>query len=155
MADVPAIVEQWQDPELVRRFAVVVPFTAESARSFVDRADDEWARSRAAYLAVVDDADDRVVGGCDLSDLDRGRNGGWADVGYWIAGPDRGRGLATAAVAMLLDWAVAELGIDRFFLEVEPDNVASVRLATHLGFTPDATWRTDHGRRLERYTRRV
>jgi RimJ/RimL family protein N-acetyltransferase len=95
------------------------------------------------------------VGGCDLSDLDDERAGGWADVGYWIAAPERGRGLATAAVLALIDWGVGGLGVERLSLEVEPDNVASVRLARRLGFAPGGTWRFDHGRRLERYTRAV
>jgi RimJ/RimL family protein N-acetyltransferase len=149
--DVDAITEQWQDAELVRRFAVDAPFSADDGARFIANANDQWDRGEAAYLAIVDADDGRVLGGCDLSDLDGARDGEPVDVGYWIAAPERGRGLAGRAIGQLVEWAAAELGATRFFLEVEPDNTPSVRLAERLGFRPDGSTRRDRYRSLDRY----
>ena len=81
-------------------------------------------------LAVVDPETDEILGGCDLSDLD---GDGPADVGYWVAAAHRGQNVAVRAVAALLGWARRDLGIDAFALELEPDNAASVAVATSAG----------------------
>ena len=59
-------------------------------------------------------------------------------------------------MAALLDWAAARARhLDAFFLELEPDNAASIGVATALGFAPDGTERRDRSttpaRTLARY----
>ena len=61
-------------------------------------------------LAVAD-AGGRLIGTVGLMEVDRER--GYGELGYWTAAPARGRGAASRAVALLRDWAHAELGLCR------------------------------------------
>lgn len=64
---------------------------------------------------------------------DYGKNA--AEFGYSIFLNYRQRGYATEAVKAMMDWAAQEFGICRFLASVSPDNTASLRLITKLGFT--------------------
>jgi RimJ/RimL family protein N-acetyltransferase len=57
-----------------------------------------------------------------------------------VAGPERGRGVASAAVGVICDWAFAN-GLERLHLVVHPDNEASHRVAQRCGFTREGTLR--------------
>jgi RimJ/RimL family protein N-acetyltransferase len=151
IADIDPLVEIWQDPELRRRF-VIPTTTTPTIEVFIRDAGRSWTAGAACMLAVVDPESDEILGGCDLSDLD---GDGRADVGYWVAAAHRGQNVAVRAVTALLDWARTELHLAAFFLEVEPDNAASIAVASTLGFVPDGTERRDRSttpaRTLARY----
>ncbi len=60
--------------------------------------------------------------------------GRYGEIGYWVAAPARGRGLATRALTLLRDWAVGELGLERIELLIHVENERSQRLAERTGF---------------------
>jgi RimJ/RimL family protein N-acetyltransferase len=69
-----------------------------------------------------------------------GRLGPWMpecwpgpEVGYGIVPSRWGRGYATEGVAAAIDWAHGELGWDDVIHCIDPDNVASIRVAERLG----------------------
>ncbi len=64
------------------------------------------------------------------------------EVGYWLAAPARGRGVATRAVRLLCAWAFEELSLARIQLHTLPGNVASERLAERAGFTREGLLRS-------------
>jgi RimJ/RimL family protein N-acetyltransferase len=94
-SDIPAIVEACQDPEIPRWTTVPSPYTEEDARAFVTggvpgRADD-------LQLAIVAAAGDELLGSVGLFSPAEGVG----EVGYWVAAPARGRGVAARAVGLL------------------------------------------------------
>src|SRR5580693_2171345 len=68
------------------------------------------------------------------------------EVGWRLAGPFRGRGLATEAGAAALEFGFTTGGLERIVSIYEPDNVASGRVMERLGFVP---WLTTSGPRGE------
>jgi RimJ/RimL family protein N-acetyltransferase len=58
---------------------------------------------------------------------------GEAELAYWIRAAQRGRGHATRALSLTADWA-SRLGFHHLWLEVEPGNQASQRVAIKAGF---------------------
>jgi len=74
------------------------------------------------------------------------------EVGCCLTPAARGRGLATAALRALTDWAFSALGLGRVQVFVATDNVAALRLAERAGFRHEgvlrAYWEGD-GRRLD------
>ena len=148
--DVDDLTEIWQDPELQRRFGVAPPVTGESIATYVDGVARRWRDGVQVSLAIV--VDDTLVGGCDLDHLD----GDQPDLGYWLAPSARGRGFATRASTLLLDWAHAALDLDDLSVEIEPDNAASIAVAERLGFTRMSGVETADGtRRLILYARPI
>jgi RimJ/RimL family protein N-acetyltransferase len=79
------------------------------------------------------DGDDRMCGSVRLRDVD-GRSGS-ANVGYLLAADHVGRGLATRAVAGVVDWAFTVLQLHRVELRCVASNRASAAVAGRLGFT--------------------
>jgi RimJ/RimL family protein N-acetyltransferase len=104
------------------------PYTAASAAAFLERACAEQPRSS---FAIATDAE--LIGGIKL------QRGGdvhhrSAEVGYWLAVPFWGRGIATRAVRALADWAFANHDLVRLFAGVFETNPASARVLEKAGF---------------------
>jgi RimJ/RimL family protein N-acetyltransferase len=134
-ADVAALVEACQDPEIARRTLVPSPYTEDDARSYLQRVTAGWQDGGRASFAVVEaTGHDVPLGAAGLPVID------WhqlaADVGYWLAAPARGRGFATRAVELLAGWAFGPLGLERLELRTNEDNAASHAVARRAGFAP-------------------
>jgi RimJ/RimL family protein N-acetyltransferase len=130
-ADVPAMVAACQDPEIPRWTRVPSPYLREDAVRFLALAAAEARAGEGVALAVCD-ADDRLIGTIGLMEVDRGR--GYGEIGYWIAAAARGRGAAARAVALVRDWAHAELGLSEIEILAHRDNRASQLVAERAGF---------------------
>ncbi|SDD31051.1 ribosomal-protein-alanine N-acetyltransferase [Actinokineospora iranica] len=62
-------------------------------------------------------------------------------VGYWVAGDVVGGGVATAAVAMVVDHCFSSAGLHRIEATVRPENTASLRVLAKLGFRQEGVFR--------------
>lgn len=80
--------------------------------------------------AITCAADGPALGWVSLYDI---RNGN-AGAGYILNKAVRGRGLVRAALAQLLDIALCERNLHRIYLDIDPENSASIRLAQSMGF---------------------
>jgi ribosomal-protein-alanine N-acetyltransferase len=90
------------------------------------------------YLAIANDAD-LLIGFVRIG-LGRDRSG---ELGYAIRREDWGKGYATEATTLMLDFGFETLGLHRIQAACGPDNRASQRLLARLGFTPEGRIR-DH-----------
>jgi RimJ/RimL family protein N-acetyltransferase len=129
--DVPDIVAACVDPEIPRWTRVPSPYTREDAERFLAIAATEAAAGEGVALAVCGD-DGRLIGTIGLMELDREH--GVGELGYWTAARARGRGAATRAVALVRDWAHAELGLSALEILAHRDNRPSQRVAERAGF---------------------
>jgi ribosomal-protein-serine acetyltransferase len=83
------------------------------------------------YHFTIRETDGRVVGVLSLEGLsDTGR----AMLGYWVATPATGRGVATTAVRQALAWARAHSAIHRVWALVAKANARSRRVVEVNGF---------------------
>lgn len=135
-ADVPAITEACQDPDIQRFTFVPVPYGEQDARDWVGGAAAATVAGEALSL-VISDVDDRadVLGTVALLRPD------WVqrsiEIGYWVAPGARGRGLAVRAVTLLAPWALRTLDLGRVACVVDVDNAASRRVAQRAGFVAE------------------
>jgi ribosomal-protein-alanine N-acetyltransferase len=132
-ADVPALVTAAQDRELSRFTRFPSPYRERDARDFMAGRLAEEAR-----LAIVAAQDARLLGGIGLRDAGEGR----AQVGYWVAAAERGRGVATRALRLVCRWALDELGVKRLQLLTDPANLSSQRVAVRVGFRREGILRS-------------
>ena len=142
--DIPAIVAACQDPGIPRWTSVPSPYTEEDARRYLAGAPSVYS------FAVVDRDTGALLGSVGFQLLNHSR----ATFGYWVAREARGRGVATRALRLLSRWALGEHGLARVQLIVEPENVASIRVAENAGFQREALLRSYielHGRRRDVY----
>ena len=135
--DVGALVEACQDPEIPRFTLVPSPYTDDHARAWLQRVADGRAAGTRMMFAIVDArAGDALLGTAGLNVIDREQRA--ADVGYWLAAPARGRGIATRAVELVAGWAFETLGLERLELRAQEHNHASRAVAGRAGFVPVA-----------------
>ena len=81
-----------------------------------------------------------------VAGLDR-KGAAVAELHYWIRSDHAGRGLATEAARVLVDWARDELHLERLTLWAGSENRASRRVAEKVGFmhVGPLDWRPDGG----------
>jgi RimJ/RimL family protein N-acetyltransferase len=129
--DAPAVFEACQDPEIPRFISVLPqPYTLDDARWFVTHSAEESASGPSAHFAIVDAASDRLLGAISRHGQAEPR----AMFGYWLAREARGRGVATRALRLIVDWTMATTSIIRFELYTDVDNERSGRVALRAGF---------------------
>ncbi len=118
-ADLPALFMQQLDPE-ANRMAVANPRDLESFNA-------HWAKVLAdpSVVAKVILADEVLVGNISCFKMD-----GLSSVGYWIARDHWGRGIATRALAILLE----QVSIRPLHSRAAKTNIASIRVLERCGF---------------------
>ncbi|GAA1356379.1 GNAT family N-acetyltransferase [Saccharothrix algeriensis] len=94
-----------------------------------------------------------LVGGVLFRALDVAR--GTAEAGCWLEPSAAGRGLATRAARVIIDWAVRQRGVHRVEWLVAAGNDSSVAVARRLGMTRDGVLREHFPHRGERYDTEV
>jgi RimJ/RimL family protein N-acetyltransferase len=95
-----------------------------------------WLRDDPGVLGygpwiAVDRASNAIVGGAGF--VGRPREG-QVELGYGIAPEARKRGYATEAARGVVEWALAQPGVERVVAGCDPDNAASIRVLEKLGF---------------------
>lgn len=65
------------------------------------------------------------------------------EMAYFVAAKHQGQGVASAAVAWATDEAIRQQGMERVFLRIDPQNVASIRVAEKNGFEREGLLRHD------------
>ncbi|MGH3655489.1 MAG: GNAT family N-acetyltransferase [Micromonosporaceae bacterium] len=141
--------EPWQAPEffahIERARATVDPWVPwasvstdlDSARATLQRyADGQAADTRRLYGIWLDGT---LVGGTMFVRFDA--ESGIAEIGVWAEPAGEGRGLVTAAVRHLIDWAFTVRGMHRLEWRTTPTNVRSGNVARRLGMRLDGVLR--------------
>ena len=64
-----------------------------------------------------------------------------AHVGYWVDEAVAGRGVASTALALVLDHCFGPVGLHRVEANVRPENVPSLAVVRRLGFVEEARHR--------------
>jgi RimJ/RimL family protein N-acetyltransferase len=139
-----------EDDEMRRRFDAIRPATLEEIRGAVQRWIDYRAAGGPQFAYALRQPSGTLMGGCEL----QRRTADRAHVSYWTYPAFRGHGYGARALALLCAAATAEIaGIERFEAHIEPDNLASRRVAEKNGFvetgvTDDEAWHGATVRRL-------
>jgi RimJ/RimL family protein N-acetyltransferase len=148
-AHLGAVAAMLSDPDVLRFTRVPDPTPDGFAREWLETY--EAGRrdgTREAFAAL--DGDGRFVGLALAFGIDR--TGAEAELGYIVAPAARGRGLGTAILRALTDWAFAETGVQRLQLFIDVENPASLRVAERSGYVREGVVRSVHvknGRRID------
>lgn len=141
--DAPALLALYADAEVMRHW-IHPPWTAlAQAQAAIEEARRDLLGGCALHLALETHCDGRLAGSCALYDIAPGHRR--ATVGYLLAEPYWGKGLAREALGVLLGHGIGTLGLDRIEAEVTPHNFASQAVLARLGFRREgrlhARWR--------------
>jgi RimJ/RimL family protein N-acetyltransferase len=126
-SDWPAVLAYQRDPGYLR-FYEWADRTPEEVQAFVQRFIDEQAQQpRTRFqLAVTLRQTGKLIGNCGIRLVGHGNHE--AEIGYEIAPEHWGSGYATEAVAEIIRFGFADLGVHRIDAWLVADNVASARV---------------------------
>jgi RimJ/RimL family protein N-acetyltransferase len=126
----------------VLRFWDSPPWTDPArAEVFLERSHRMAAEDDGLRVAIERADDGAFLGWCSLHDWNPTFRS--VKTGYCLAQPAWGHGYATEATGALLDWAYAELDLNRVQAEVDTRNPESARVLEKLGFVLEGTMRED------------
>ncbi len=128
------------DPEALRFTRFPDPPQAEFPARWLARYDEGRAsRTKEAFAVLGPEGDDTFYGVALAVEIDLEAQE--AELGYLTAASARGRGIATAALRALTDWAFAERGLRRVTLLIDDDNKGSERVAQKAGYAREGLMR--------------
>ena len=137
--DAAALFALFSDPAVMRYWSRAPMAELSEAAGMVVEIGDRFARREMINWMVADARSDTVIGTCTLFHFD-GRHRR-AEVGYALRSDLWGRGLASEAVTLVLDWGFRCLGLHRIEADIDPRNAASRRLLERLGFASEGRLR--------------
>lgn len=135
------------DVEVMRYITGGVPWTDERIRLFVNRQIELFSERGFCRWKLLLKPAREMIGFCGV--------GFWGDsldpeIGWWLARPYWGRGLATEAARIALRDALERVRLDRIISIARPANVASTRIMEKLGLEGECEFEKD-GVPLVRY----
>lgn len=117
------------------------PYGIGEAQAYCESARESMAAGREYPVLLTHRDDRRIVGGAGLVNVK------WAvpmcEIGYWLRTNDVGRGYCSEATRALTRHAFEELKANRVALTMDDRNSRSWAVAERLGFTWEATHRSD------------
>jgi len=101
------------------------------------------AEPDAAVVALIIEAEGRVVGDINLFEIDQRNRRSAIGLSIWSPA-DRNKGYGTDAMRALLRWAFSELNLHRIELSVDPANAPAIHVYEKLGFRREGCRREAH-----------
>lgn len=108
-----------------------------------------WSLLGFGYWVLEERATGRFAGEVGFADFKRGLDPslvGVPEVGWALAAEMHGRGFATEAVRAAVSWGDCNFRRDRTFCIIDPENAASIRVASKCGY--GEVRRFDHNGKL-------
>lgn len=137
------------DPDVLRFTRIPEPPPVGFASTWIESYEKGRADGTRQGFAAVDGAGTFLGLGL-VVDIDR--EGAEAELGYIVISQARGRGVGTAILRLLTDWAFTELEAERLSLVIDVENRASQRIAERCGYHWEGVMRSIHvkqGRRVD------
>lgn len=110
-----------------------VDYSLDEAQTWIESCQQYFADGIAYEFALVDPKTGKIFGGVGINQINTAYN--FANIGYWVRRSREGRGLATAALQLLTEFAFKELKLTRVELVIRLDNLPSGRVAEKVGAT--------------------
>jgi RimJ/RimL family protein N-acetyltransferase len=125
-ADLPVMIELFDDPDVALRTPIVTPFDLAAARDYLATMRRTRAEENRLHLAITRPGEDVPLGMVFLRPA-------LCMAGYVIGKAHRRQGLAVRAGQVITEFALRTVGLPHVLLEIEAENVASVAVARALG----------------------
>ncbi|MCP4143768.1 MAG: GNAT family N-acetyltransferase [bacterium] len=138
-SDLEAVHSYGSDIEVVR-YMEWGPNSRTDSEDFLARAKAELLKGpRAIYeFAVIETATDELIGGIGLH-----TKGFQAMLGYCYARPAWGKGFATEAAQLLVDYGFNTLGLHRIWAKCDTENIPSIRVLEKIGMIQEGCLKHD------------
>jgi len=137
--DAAALLAIYGDPLAMRYWSGSPWKDIAQAHAHLQRARRDMESGGALPWAIADSGDDGLIGTITLFKLDRDHRR--AEIGYVLATRHWGKGLASAALRLVLHHAFDTLRLERVEADTDPRNAPSRRMLERFGFVLEGTLR--------------
>lgn len=128
-SDVDGVHSMRSDPEVMRYIREVLTEKEES-RKWMTAISSRWESDGIGYCALVERSSGEYSGWCGLWQVPET---GEIEVGYAISKDKWGKGFATEAADVFLDYGFRKLGLDHIVALAFPENAPSINVMKKLG----------------------
>ena len=115
------------------------PYAEQQAKEWIAKTAENWSQRKGIVFAIVSKADRQLVGTAGLMHIEQEHS--QAEMGYWIAVDQWGRGFATEAAKALIEFGFNVLGLNRIYAHHMLRNPASGRVMEKLGMLKEGILR--------------
>lgn len=136
--DIPAIQRLAAAEEIAKNTFVPHPYPPDGAEKFVEQALEGWRQDEAYVFAILEKASAEFACCMGIHPAPAHHR---AEVGYWIGLPFWGRGLATAALRLIIQFGFETLQLNRIAAGHFPQNPASGRVMQKANMRYEGTLR--------------
>ena len=136
LEDFVACTAMWADP-IVTRYIGGRPLSEEEAWTKFLRYSGHWTVMGFGFWAIEEKESGGFVGELGFADFKREivpSLDGAPELGWVLASRVHGKGYATEAVRAVVSWGETHFGSARIFCLINPENLASIRVAEKCGF---------------------
>lgn len=141
--DIPALVKYCHNQKISDQIInIPYPYTEQDARERLEFINKGFADNNRYVFAITLQSHHELIGEIGIH-LDTTNN--HAQMGYWVAEPFWGRGIATEAVGAILLFGFRELGLHKIYATYYPDNTTSGNVMIKNGMVKEAELK-DHYR---------
>lgn len=130
--DIDDITRYCSDKAISQFTFIPYPYTRHHAEDFVEHAAHERKENTGLHLAIMHKDTGEVIGMIGLNVINELHQR--AEIGYWVAKPFWGQGIATEAVTLMSRHCFNDLGLERLYAYVQPENEASWKLLEKCGY---------------------
>jgi [ribosomal protein S5]-alanine N-acetyltransferase len=126
------------DPRVVRFIGDGQRWSAEKAAEVSRAMVEHWRANGFGWRVAIERESDELVGFVALNRVGEGTAGLEPDefeIGWWLLPSVWGRGFASEGARAICQEAFTRVGAPRVVARLQPDNVASARVATHIGMS--------------------
>ncbi|WP_071394431.1 GNAT family N-acetyltransferase [Bacillus tuaregi] len=128
----PALFLFWSDPDVTRYMNIETFTNVDEAITMIDLLNKLAAKKQANRYTIMTGQNDTIVGSCGFNYFDYDNEK--AEIGYDLGKEYWGKGFASEAVTILLQYGFQELNLNRIEAKVAPENARSKKLLEKLGF---------------------
>jgi RimJ/RimL family protein N-acetyltransferase len=132
-SDLPLFIEMSTCPQLMKR--IYKPFTVEEAKTAFYERSKPWKFECEQWLCfgIADISTGEKLGNIGLKIVNLEKK--MAEVGFMLKTSAQGKGIASEALKLLINYAFCDVKINKLVAYCSTDNVASFQLLERVGFT--------------------
>jgi RimJ/RimL family protein N-acetyltransferase len=141
LTDFPLLKIMWEDPTTTR-YTIGKPSTEQQSWARLMNYRGHWALMNYGYWAVEEKSSGKYIGDIGFADFKRDMTPsieGIPELGWCLAQEFRGKGYATEALRVAINWGKIHLPSKSIACIISPANKTSLRVAEKCGFTTPQT----------------
>ena len=138
IGDKESIFAYRSDPETYK-YLSLIPQSTDDVEDFIRKSSGEinvpgtWFQ-----FVIIEQLNKQVIGDIGIHYLDTDPENKQVEIGYTLDKKYRGKGYATEALTVLINYLIIDLNKHRITASIDPTNLSSIQLIERLGFRKEA-----------------